>query len=119
MDANLSNEQGLQASAGLGQMGQQDPRSGAGSLFTIGMEVFQYFSNRCSYTRELGMESQEKIQKMIRKEKAYVWVTCEVRKVIRLWFLLGQLDKLIFYSIIFIRSYLFNHIYSTLYIEDT
>ena len=56
------------------------------------------------------MESQEKIQKMIRKEKAYIWVTCEVNKreelVIRLWFLLGQLGKLIF---------LFNHIYSIIF----
>lgn len=49
---------------------------------------------------------------MLRKEKAYVWVTHEVSKreelVIRLWFLLGQLGKLIF---------LFDHIYSIIFIQ--
>ena len=49
---------------------------------------------------EFGIESQGKIQEMVRKEKAYMWGMREVSKreglAIRLWALLGQPGKLIY-----------------------
>lgn len=68
--------------------------------FTTSMEVFQYFSNRCSCSSlRIRYRRQGKIEERIRKEKANIWVMHEVSKReelgIRLWFLLGQPGKLI------------------------
>ena len=75
--------------------------------------IFQYFSNRYSCICCLGIRYGEpgKIQEMVRKEKAYIWVMHEVSKreglLMRLWFLLGNQVNSFIYSVIFIHYFMF------------
>ena len=74
--------------------------------------IFQYLSNRYSCTC-LGLRYTEpgKIQEMVRKEKACLWVMHEVSKreglLTRLWFLLGNQVNSFIYSVIFIQYFMF------------